>query len=152
MNEIRAFRGEYFYLSNFFRCEFEVAGLGNVRSAEHAYNAFKTTDDVSRRWVLEAETPAEAKRRGRSLGLSDDWLTGGRVNAMLTVVAHKFSDPVLQARLRDTGNAVLIEGNTHHDDFWGDCTCGGSDCGDPGRNMLGEILMATRTRLRIDRG
>ena len=42
-----------------------------------------------------------------------------------------------------TGGAVLVEGNTWHDNYWGCCTC--SRCaGRRGRNNLGRLLMKLR--------
>jgi ribA/ribD-fused uncharacterized protein len=71
---------------------------------------------------------------------------------MLRVVLAKFArNPELAAELRETGNACLIEGNTWHDNYWGDCRCGGPSCtGTDGWNYLGQILMAARMVLRDD--
>jgi predicted NAD-dependent protein-ADP-ribosyltransferase YbiA (DUF1768 family) len=40
----------------------------------------------------------------------------------------------------------LVEGNTWHDPFWGDCHCG--RCPADGENMLGGVLMELRDTLR----
>jgi predicted NAD-dependent protein-ADP-ribosyltransferase YbiA (DUF1768 family) len=46
-----------------------------------------------------------------------------------------------------TGDEELIEGNTWHDNTWGNCVC--QKCQDiPGRNMLGMLLMELRTEIR----
>jgi len=69
---------------------------------------------------------------------------------MFDVIRAKFSGDEMAAKLLATGDTVLIEGNTHHDNFWGDCECGGAACQSPGVNMLGEILMAVRSELAAD--
>ncbi|MGB3602653.1 NADAR family protein [Gordonia sp. (in: high G+C Gram-positive bacteria)] len=142
---ITKFRGDYFFLSNFFRCEFEVPGLGYVRSAEHAYQALKTDALEARAEILLADSPHDTKRVGREAPLRADWEFGGRVAAMQSVLAAKFSSPDLATRLSATGLVQLVEGNEHHDNFWGDCVCGSPDCVDRGANMLGELLMVIRT-------
>lgn len=144
---IIGFRGEYFWLSNFYHCEFDVPGLGRVRSAEHAYQALKSDDPEVRAAVLQAERPGDAKRVGRELPLPDDWEVGGRVAVMQTVLTAKFQNPELADRLYETGTARLVEGNEHHDNFWGDCECGAPACTERGTNMLGELLMMLRSTL-----
>ncbi|MGB3698805.1 MAG: NADAR family protein [Gordonia sp. (in: high G+C Gram-positive bacteria)] len=144
---ITSFRGDNFFLSNFFRREFDVPGLGRVRSAEHAYQALKTDDLEARTAVLQAELPGDAKRVGQGLPLMKGWEVGGRVAAMQEVLTAKFQDPELADLLFETGTASLVEGNEHHDNFWGDCTCGATTCADRGINMLGELLMMLRSTL-----
>ena len=63
-------------------------------------------------------------------------------NIMRTAVFHKFySSNELKKLLISTENAVLIE-HTNRDNYWGD---GGNNTG---KNMLGIILMETRTLLQ----
>lgn len=145
-DSITRFRGEYFFLSNFFRSEFVVPGLGRVRSAEHAYQALKT-DSQGQSLVLQAESPGDAKRVGQALPLRADWAVGGRVAVMLHVLDAKFQIPELADQLYATGTARLVECNDHHDNFWGDCICGAPECAGRGTNMLGELLMVVRSTL-----
>ncbi|WP_454162637.1 NADAR family protein [Gordonia iterans] len=142
--QINRFRGDHYFLSNFFQVDFEMPVLGRVPSAEHAYQALKTDDDRTRRKILDAESPGEAKRLGRGVPVRKDWQVGGRVGAMIQVLAAKFEVPQMAERLQATGCARLVEGNEHHDNFWGDCTCGAAACEERGTNMLGELLMWTR--------
>jgi predicted NAD-dependent protein-ADP-ribosyltransferase YbiA (DUF1768 family) len=68
---------------------------------------------------------------------------------MLVLVLRKFLDhPELAAELLETGEALLIEGNTWHDQIWGDCRCGRPECAEPGLNLLGQILMSVREMVR----
>lgn len=148
------FTGDLTALSNFDTTPFHVPSLGvTVKSNEHLFNALKFTDLDYRAYVLDAPTPGEAKRRGRTRKqpLRPGWDTGGRVRAMQTGLLAKFADPVLRAVLDSTDDRLLIETNRWHDTFWGTCIGGGRtpcrpDCALPGKNMLGELLMALRCR------
>ena len=61
---------------------------------------------------------------------------------MARVIRLKFTQhPVLAARLLQTGEEELIEGNTWNDRFWGQCQ-------GVGENHLGRLLMELRTALR----
>jgi predicted NAD-dependent protein-ADP-ribosyltransferase YbiA (DUF1768 family) len=63
---------------------------------------------------------------------------------MEDLVRQKFSNPALATRLLKTGEAVLEEGNTWGDRFWGvDARTG------EGENHLGLILMRVRKDLAL---
>jgi ribA/ribD-fused uncharacterized protein len=132
---IYGFRGEAFFLSNFF---IEKDGL----SAEAKFQSWKTFDPAWQRKILDAPTPAKAKYHGRSVPLRTDW-EDVKLGVMRLVVQTKFSDPDLRARLLATGDADLIEANT-----WGDRTWGVDEKTGAGQNLLGQLLMETRTLLR----
>ena len=140
------FTGELGFLSNFHQAPFHMPQLGGiVKTGEHAFNALKTLDPTEQAHVLAAATPAEAKRRGRRVTLRPGWDTGARVQAMQQTLVAKFTDPDLRARLVATGDLPLVETNTWHDNFWGSCQC--ARCVTKTKvNMLGELLMALRTR------
>lgn len=142
-----SFTGPLAFLSNFYVHPHLSVHTGTVvASGEHDFNAAKTVDVQQREWVLTAPTPAEAKRRGRRVTLRPGWDTGWRVRAMQTVLLGKFAEPELRQMLAATGTVPLVETNTWHDNFWGDCVCGRPSCSTPGTNMLGELLMALRCR------
>jgi len=61
---VRAFVGQYAFLSNFYRAPVMLDGVG-YPTVEHAYQAAKTGDPKEREWVRSAPSPGEAKRRGR---------------------------------------------------------------------------------------
>ena len=146
MPMIDRFADKYFFLSNFFR--HAVCGAhGQVYpTAEAAFHGGKTDDPALRAWVAAAPTPRIAKARGRKVPLRPDWNDHRHV-VMRAVLTTKFSDPVLADRLLGTGDAVLVEGNTWHDQFWGCCRCGRTACRAPGQNWLGRYLMAVRQEL-----
>lgn len=142
------FREELFFLSNFYLQEFYCGILNQtVKSSEHAFMALKTEDPTEQAYVLDADSPGQAKRRGRSVSLRSDWDFGARVWAMQTVLRDKFSIPELGQKLVDTGSLFLVEENDWHDQFWGNCSCS-AHATTPGTNMLGELLMALRFDLQ----
>lgn len=67
---------------------------------------------------------------------------------MYEVVLAKFKqNPDLREKLLNTGNAILIEGTTWHDNYWGNCTC--DRCANKfGRNQLGKTLMKVHEELK----
>ncbi|MBL7487154.1 NADAR family protein [Frankia sp. AgW1.1] len=142
---IDEFRGEYEFLSNFARTPFQW-GDRTYPTVEHAFQCMKTTDPHERERVVSAATPGEAKARGRQVTLRAGW-DRNRLAVMEGAVRAKFSDPRLARMLAATGSLPLVEGNRHHDQFWGDCRCGRPDCARSGENQLGQILMRVRADL-----
>ena len=141
---IANFRGDYSFLSNFHACSVEYQGVV-YPSAEHAYQAAKSEDPEYRMRIAMCMTPAEAKRLGRTAKLRPNWDTY-KVDIMSGVIWRKFSNPYLREKLLATGNALLVEGNTWHDNFWGICNC--PKCGGVGKNNLGLVLMKVRGIMR----
>jgi ribA/ribD-fused uncharacterized protein len=142
-NKIEDFSGGYDFLSNFYGCKFTYLGK-EWNSSEHAYQAMKSKDPDEREKIRLAATPGKAKRLGRKvLHLDPMWDTiKGQI--MYRILKQKFGqNPDLARKLLNTGDCWLIEGNSWHDNIWGNCTC--SECEiDPGTNWLGEILMQLR--------
>ncbi len=142
MTAITSFRGEHAFLSNFFPCSIPV-GSFMAPSVEHAFQALKSLGEEEVRWVLEAETPTAAKRRGRRVTLRADWAEV-KLSLMEQALRLKFApDSELAAMLLSTGDAELIEGNSWNDRFWG--VCRGA-----GQNHLGKLLMKVRADLLED--
>lgn len=145
-NEIRSFRGDHSFLSNFHWSSFTWDGAVWPTS-EHAFQAAKSADPNVREQIRQLSTPAKAKQAGRQVQLISDWETR-KDAAMLEILRAKFRDPNLLAALLATGDSFLVEGNTWHDNYWGDCTCNQEACKAPGRNRLGHLLMAVRAEGR----
>ena len=140
------FSGNYHVLSNFSPAPVTLDGV-QYPTVEHAYQAAKILEPEGREQILAASTPGLARKMGRKLTARPDW-PEVRVEVMRDLVRQKFEDhPDLKNILLATGDAELVEGNTWHDNFWGQCRC--SRCAaDRGLNWLGRLLMATRQRLR----
>ncbi len=142
MPVIDSFKGEYGFLSNFYKCRVEFEG--NVYpSVEHAFQAAKNPDPEYRAAVAGAGSPVTAKRMGRKVLLRPDW-EEAKDGVMLECLRLKFSDPGLREKLLETGDAELIEGNMHNDRYWGVCR-------GEGRNVLGKLLMKVREEILRER-
>jgi ribA/ribD-fused uncharacterized protein len=136
MKTIDRFDGPYRWLSNFHPARITVRGV-DYRSVEHAFQACKTLDLPARERIRQASSPAIAKKLGRYVDLRPDWLDIRR-DVMYACVRMKFTrHQHLGVWLRDTGDALLVEGNTWGDTYWG--VCNGK-----GENHLGLILMRVR--------
>ncbi|MEV1003468.1 NADAR domain-containing protein [Nonomuraea sp. NPDC050202] len=150
---IHRFAGDYEALSNFARIPVSVYSTLEQReitypTSEHAFQAAKTLDPSERADILAAPGPKEAKALGGQVRRRPGWDEVIRYKAMRAIIAAKFTlDSSAGRVLLDTGNAHLIEGNTWHDQHWGDCRCGRNQCREPGQNHLGRMLMERRTEL-----
>ena len=149
---IDSFRGRYADFSNYpLR---PVAYQGAVYpSKEHAFAAAKTLDQAERARIAAEPTAKAAKALGRSVTLRPGWDTEVRYAAMQEILSndfdHRRTPPTQHDLLLSTGDALLIEGNTWHDEHWGRCRCD-RHVANPGLNHLGRELMALRARLRGD--
>ncbi len=142
-NEIKGFFGQYRFLSNFYPSKVTFEGV-EYPTVEHAYQAAKTNDWVIRGHISRMDTPAQAKRAGRTLN-QIDWHERS-LKTMEDLVLLKFiSDTDLRRLLLITGDAYLEETNKWHDTFWGVCE-------GVGENHLGKILMRVREKIRNEKG
>jgi ribA/ribD-fused uncharacterized protein len=145
---ITEFRGKYAALSNFYETEVVFDGIP-YRSAEAAYQAQKTLNDADRQNIARMDA-GNAKRYCGLRGLiylRPDW-EEVKERIMRDVVGAKFrQNPLLRETLLNTGFAYLLEGNTWHDDEWGNCFCP-KHIDTTGENKLGSILMELREKLR----
>ena len=139
---INDFTGKYRFLSNFYQCDFEFEGL-TYHNAEAAFQARKCASEEEKIKYTQVKSPVTAKRMGkREPGFPSNW-NDICYDIMKRVLTAKFSNPELRAKLKATGDATLIEGNTWHDNRWGNCTC--PKCANKeGQNWLGKILMEIR--------
>lgn len=141
VKKIDSFRGKYFFLSNFFPAPVIYGGL-TYQNNEAAFQAQKTQDQ-NRRIAFTSLAPSDAKRRGRHVQLRKDW-ESVKDGIMEEIVRAKFTqNQELKAQLLSTGDAILIEGNTWNDRYWGVDVRSGV-----GKNYLGKILMKIRSELR----
>ena len=131
---INQFKGQYAFLSNFYPSgvwyDNQLWG-----TAEHLYQSFKTLKISEMQLIFNAGGPADAKRMGKQITLREDWALV-KDACMATTILCKFSQsPPLRDALLETYPHVLIEGNTWHDQYWGECYC--NKCSDGvGSNKL----------------
>lgn len=136
---INEFRGDYYFLSNFYNAPVAYEGT-TYKNSEAAFQAAKCAD-VKERGSFAQLSASDAKRAGRRVKLRQDWETV-KYSVMYEIVLKKFEqNDYLRQRLLDTGYAFLEEGNT-----WGDTTWG--TVNGVGNNVLGVILMRVREELR----
>ena len=139
---ISEFSGDYRFLSNFYPSPM-TWGNQEYPTAEHVYQSCKTGDLEWSERIRLAPTPGDAKRMGQKVPIRANW-ERIKFNVMAEVTADKYAEnPELAQKLVDTGTAFLIEGNTWHDQTWGDCRCPRHNT-EVGMNALGIILMRQR--------
>lgn len=139
------FRDDYYFMSNFYPFKLIYNGI-EYQNTEAAFQAQKCKY-LPERNQFSKLSPSEAKRLGRRIELRPDW-EQVKDGIMFDIVLTKFSsDEYLAYKLLETGEEVLMEGNTWNDTYWGvdlDTM--------EGKNKLGLILMKVRDvlRARID--
>ena len=145
MNIINCFDGKYAFLSNFSYSPITFRGK-TWSTVEHIFQAAKTLDENMREQIRLSPTPGKAKRMGKRVLLRPDW-ERIKKEVMLKSIRLKFrQNSELKEKLLNTKDAALVEGNTWHDNIWGDCRC--YKCLNiKGNNLLGQILMQVRKEL-----
>ena len=138
-DEITKFRGEYFFLSNFY--DTAILFKGQIyQNAESAFQSAKCENKIDRMWFMNL-SGKEAKRLGKKIELREDW-EEVKEDIMYRVVYEKFrQNTYLKKKLLKTGDTEICEEN-----FWGDTEWG--VCNGVGQNKLGKILMKVREELR----
>lgn len=86
------FSGARKFLSNFYRSSFELDGI-TYSTAEHAFQAQKSTDAAQRQRIANTKTARQSKVLGRAAqndpARTPGWFSGGRDEAMRKVLAAK---------------------------------------------------------------
>ena len=145
-NAISSFKGEYEKFSNFYPVLISYEKR-TYPSVEHAFVAAKSLDEMFRKSISElpANQAGKAKRMGRNrfiCTLRKNWDLK-RIPIMKDLLLKKFAYSEFKSLLLSTEDALLIEGNYWHDNFWGDCYC--KKCVNiKGLNNLGKLIMAVR--------
>jgi len=142
---IDSFRKPYGWLSNFSKASITLDGI-TYPTLEHAYQAAKTDNVEDKSKIVATGNPAFVKRMSKKLQMKENW-NEIRLDVMRMLVDLKFQDEILSEKLIETGDAILIEGNHWHDNFWGVCSC--ERCSNKEHeNHLGVILMEKREQLK----
>ena len=133
---------EYGEFSNFALYPINLKGK-RWPTSEHYFQAQKFQDKAYREKIRKANSPALAARLGRDRKkkLRKDW-ESVKVSVMTEALLAKFNQhEELKDLLLQTGDARLVE-HTVNDSYWGD---GGNGTG---KNMLGQILVRIREKIR----
>jgi len=142
MKTIDRFDEDNFFLSNFAHSKIFL-GNKEYETVEHFYQAGKAATVADHEIVRLAGGPGAAKRAGRAIKYRDDW-EDIKVEYMKLGLILKFDIDELGDMLLATGDAILEEGNTWGDSFWG--TVDGV-----GENKLGRLLMQVREDIPMRR-
>lgn len=137
IEKIESFSGTYRYLSNFYDAPVLYNGI-MYDNAEAAYQAQKQPEKAE---MFKNINGSKAKKDGAALTLRPDWdLVKDQI--MYEIVKEKFTRNIyLGARLINTGDVPIIEGNYWNDTYWGVCK-------GKGQNKLGKIIMRVRDELK----
>ena len=137
--QITSFRGKYGFLSNFHECPIEYPYASGIyfKSSEHIYLAHKAKYKKDYEFIR--NHPFEGlKESSRMIPLRDDW-DDVKYEIMMEALLDKFTQNYnLWDKLVNTGDIPIIEGNSWHDNEWGDCMC--DKCSKiEGQNKLGNL-------------
>lgn len=139
MNDINSFRGEYYFLSNFYPTTIIYNNI-KYTNAEAAYQSMKTEDKNIRKSFSNLNG-SQAKFKGKDLRIRSNWELI-KEQVMYEVCLEKFKqNEDLKIKLFNTGDCYIEECNTWNDIEWG--VCNGI-----GKNKLGIILMRIRSELK----
>lgn len=142
--------GEYRFLSNFWPCYISDAMYEKLLypTLQHAYEAAKVSDPLTKKLIRDCETPGKAKayHEKNNTPMHPSWNTSKKLEVMEKLLMIKFDgkEPFLTRALLATGDHQLIEGNTWEDTFWG--VYEGA-----GENHLGKLLMKVRKYLNAEK-
>lgn len=137
---IDEFRGQYYFLSNYYKSKITISG-NTYQNAEAAYQA-TCCANVSDRLQFRTMDGSEARAAGKNTWKRHEY-EYMKDRIMYMVVKEKFKqNGYLRKRLLETGDEQIEFCNTWRDTYWG--VCGGY-----GKNILGKILMQVRDELRV---
>ena len=136
---INRFKGEHAFLDNRFRCKFIWEGI-TYNSAEAAFLSSKFKE-VSEREILASCSISKAAMKAKEQIPYPGW-EEARLDIMESIIKAKFEqNPTLMKKLADTGNRILIYGNSKKETFWGIDLYSWE-----GENNLGKIIMRIRDK------
>lgn len=146
----------YGEFSNWYYSPFEINGV-MYQTAEHYLMAEKARlmgDEETRQRILQTSSPERVKSLGREVTPFDEnvWIDN-RKRIMYEACYAKFnSSPKLKQTLLNTSNSIIVEASPF-DRIWGiGLNAEHIDSKNPakwrGLNLLGEVLMEVRERLK----
>ena len=116
-------------------------------TVEHYYQAMKFENEAAREQVREAQSPQQARKRGRNRfkRIRKDWKSVKATVMTRGIYIRAKTHPELADQLLGTERRKLVENSTY-DFFWG---CGRDR---RGQNQYGKVLMNVRDKLRSEAG
>lgn len=125
-------------LSNFAFSKMEIDGK-EWTTVEHYFQAQKSNSPIIQEQIRVYRTPKEAKMIGRKITLRPDW-ESIKIDVMRKALNVKYQIPKFRELLISTGSRDIYE-DAPWDQFWG---TGSLRKTEPGKNMLGKLLMEIR--------
>jgi ribA/ribD-fused uncharacterized protein len=117
-NWLGSFRGDLFFLSNFYLCKFTIDNV-TYSSVEHFFVAMKNPTPEWINVIVNTPSASKAKALGRKVKLRKDW-DEVQIPVMYKGLYNKFSQNIdLGNKLKTTPNELLVERNTWNDLYWG---------------------------------
>jgi hypothetical protein len=142
------------WFSNFVLFDTPMLYDGDLYTTPEAFYQAMKTLDKSKRSEIAKMSPNQAKKAGKKLLLRNDW-NSVKEQVMLYAQRYRFrKNTIMRERLLLTGNSIIEETNTWHDNYWGICMCsvvngnfGNRNCSG-GKNLLGKLIMQVRDEIR----
>lgn len=100
------FRGEYYFLSNFYPINIKYEGI-TYPSAENAFQAAKCAFQKDK-LIFTKINAAEAKALGKKIKIRSDW-EKIKEKIMAQIIDIKFNNVDLAARLKAVNNEIIEE-------------------------------------------
>lgn len=129
---VKGFRGEYRWLSNFYKSPVTLWGV-KFDTVEQAYQASKCSNRSDWDMMTGCKTPGDAKRKGRLITIRPDF-ESIKMDIMHQLLVLKFSDPYFKNKLIRIKDYYIEETNWWGDTYWGVCN-------GVGENNLGKLIM-----------
>lgn len=104
-------------------------------TSEHFFQAMKATNSKDHEYVRKANTPKEAKIRGRNIKLRQDWEQVKVPVMIATIILKMVQHPRVRSRLLQTRNQIVED---RADPEWGRGPDG------KGQNLMGKSLTLVR--------
>lgn len=137
------FSGDKAFLSNMYPCTIVTQSGIKATCSESLFQAFKSYDAETRKKIA-GMNGYMAKKEGKRVRLDVKEWEHRKIKVMFCVLRLKFlQNHDLAQKLLNTGNEILVEGNT-----WGDKEWGVDYDTRYGKNILGQLLMLIRAMLR----
>jgi predicted NAD-dependent protein-ADP-ribosyltransferase YbiA (DUF1768 family) len=161
-NCIDSFKGKYAFLSDSYLASsrYESDFYGCEAAAFAAARIINVADRIS--FMAGNCSPWQVQKRLKTIPrkwIRPDW-SSIQVDVLRKIMCERFTCSPAREWLLDTGDALLINGNLHHDNFLGTCFCQTAPtstlkygahalCKGVSQNIRGKMLMQLRDELRI---
>jgi ribA/ribD-fused uncharacterized protein len=137
------YTSQYDWMRNDYHSKIKVGGI-EYPTAEHAYQAAKTTDKTLKKAIADQVFIADARKMGRNLDLPDNW-DDRKGDIMQTILRQKFmqNEEIADRLMKTDYDSIVAD---MRDEYWGTGKNGF------GENYLGAYLEEVRQEIQILNG